>query len=101
MSKNEEAAPAVAAAESGEGKSLEAASVPVCDCNTERRQRQAERAFCTLMKTVINDGTGFIPFSVLSVITLIQEKELAAIFEGGARVYVLREVPADGRRKQE
>ena len=101
MSKNEEAAPAVAAAESGEGKSLEAASVPVCDCNTERRQRQAERAFFALMKTVINDGTGFIPFSVLSVITLIQEKELAAIFEGGARVYVLREVPADGRRKQE
>lgn len=101
MTGNQEAAASAATLDSGEGKSLEAASVPVCDCNTERRQRQAERAFCTLMKTVINDGTGFIPFSVLSVITLIQEKELAAIFEGGARVYVLREVPADGRRKQE
>ena len=33
MSKNEEAAPVVAAAESGKGKSLEAASIPVSDCN--------------------------------------------------------------------
>jgi len=100
MSKNEEAAPAVAAAESGKGKSLEAASVPVSDCNTERRQRQEERAFFALMKTVINDGTEYLSFSDLSVITLIPEKELAPIFEGGARVYVLREVAADGRRKQ-
>ena len=101
MSKNEEAAPAVAAAESGEGKSFDRASVPVCDCNTERRQRQAERAFFALMKTVVNDGTTFIPFSVLSEITLIREKELAKIFENGACVYVLREVSADGRRMQD
>jgi len=98
MRKNEEAAPAAATAESGEGKSFDRASVPVCDCNTERRQRQAERAFCTLLKTVINDRTEFMPFSVLSVITLIPEKELAAIFEGGARVLVVREVAENGRR---
>ena len=98
MTQNKSAAPAAATAESGEGKNLETASVPACDCNTERRQRQAERAFCTLMKTVVNDRTEFMPFSVLSAITLIPEKDLAAIFEGGARVYVLREVAADGRR---
>jgi hypothetical protein len=53
------------------------------------------------MKTVVNDGTTFIPFSVLSEITLIREKELAEIFENGACVYVLREVSADGRRMQD
>lgn len=101
MSGYEKTAPAVAAAESGKGKCLGRESVPACDCNTEKQRRQAERAFFTLLKTVLNDGTRFIPFSVLSVITLIPEKELAAIFEDGARVYVLREVPADGRRMQD
>lgn len=98
MNRNEEAAPAVAAVGSGKGMSLEAASVPVSDCNTDRKQRQAERALFTIMKTVLNDGTEFIPFSVLSAITLIPEKTLSAIFENGACVYVLREVAADGRR---
>ena len=101
MTQNKSAAPAAATAESGEGKNLERASVPACDCNTEKQQRQAERAFFALMKTVVNDGTTFIPFSVLSEITLIREKELAEIFEGGACVYVTREVSADGRRMQD
>lgn len=99
MNEKEKAAPAVAAAESGKGKS-EGASIPISDCNTELHQRQAERVLFLVMKTAVNDGTEFISSSALSAVSLIPEHELKPLLDNldGAHVYVLREV-ADGRRE--
>ncbi len=101
MADNQDAAASVAALDSGAGKS-KGASVPVSDCNTELRRRQAERLLFLVMKTAVNDGTEFISSSALSVISLIPENELKPLLDNldGAHVYVLREV-ADGRRESQ
>lgn len=99
MTGNQEAAASGATLDSGMGMS-EGASVPVSDCNTELRQRQAERVLFLVMKTAVDDGTKFISSSALSAVSLIPEHELKALLDhlDGAHVYVLREV-ADGRRE--
>ena len=92
MTDNQEAAASAATLDSGRGKS-EGASVPVSDCNTELRQRQAERVLFLVVKTAVNDGVEFISSSALSAISLIPETELKPLLDhlDGAHVYVLRE----------